>query len=173
MVAEVRMKPDWQNPIHRRLIIGAIVVVVFLFVYVEDWARDFVSFEATLTADAAEPSLRTLRQTRPTEQVELAVRQAARRIKNLHYVGDTVDGNTTTMLFVRTARLLRLNDDVTVRIVDNGTYREISAESRGRLHLGDLGRNTRNVRRLRQELAAVLAGSLPPQLVAGPWPGSE
>lgn len=162
------LTPDWQNPTHRRAIITAIVVVVLAFVFIEDWGRDFVSYEAALSADAEEVSLRPLRETRPTSQCVVGVRQAARRIRNLHYVGDLTDGDTTILNFVRTARLLRVKDDVVVRIENKGTYREIQAESRSRLHLGDLGRNTRNLRRFRQELGAVFSGAVPSPYVLFP-----
>jgi uncharacterized protein (DUF1499 family) len=61
--------------------------------------------------------------------------------------------------FVRTHRLLRIRDDLTVRIEVKGRKQTIETHSAARLGIGDLGRNPRNIRRLYSELEDVLAES--------------
>ena len=88
-----------------------------------------------------------------------AVHWAGKRIKNLKFSGEVSDGDTLILKFVRTHRLLRLKDDVTVRIKRIGREQTIETHSKARLGIGDLGRNPRNIRRLHAELEDVLGES--------------
>ena len=144
-----------------RLALSGAGLVVFLFVYIDDWGRDFRSYEAAIAADAADPMLRPLTTTRSKEEMLEAVRWAARRIRNWEYTGDVESGGSTMLTFVRTNRLLRLKEDIMVRVEDQGERRVVTGASRSRLELGDLGRNPRNLRRLLFELRAVLRGANP------------
>ena len=54
------------------------------------------------------------------------------------------------------ARPFGLHDDVTLRIRDVGARRIVGGRSVSRLHIGDLGRNPRNLRKLLAEIDAVL-----------------
>jgi uncharacterized protein (DUF1499 family) len=144
-----------------RILAVAGSLLLFLVLYVDDWRRDFVSHEARIAADTRDPTLRPLNYPRSSAEVTAAIKMAARRIRNWRFAGEVVDGDTTLLYFVRTNRLLRIKDDVILRVEDRGRRRVVTGESRGRLPLGDLGRNTRNLRRLRHELALVLEGSAP------------
>jgi uncharacterized protein (DUF1499 family) len=144
-----------------RLIVSAAALVVFLVVYIDDWGRDFRSYEAAISTDSADPTLRPLSTTRSKEEMLEAVRWAARRIRNWEYTGDIDDGSSTMLTFVRTNRLLRLRDDIMVRVEDRGDRRVVTGASRSRLEIGDLGRNPRNLRRLLFELRSVLRGANP------------
>jgi hypothetical protein len=96
-----------------------------------------------------------------------AVRQAAFRIGNLDYVGEVADGDRVQLVFVRTNRILRLKQDVVIRIRDVNGRRVVTGESRSRLGVGDLGGNPRTLRRILIELKDVLEGAYPLPGTAG------
>lgn len=141
-------------------------LAIFLALYVDDWGRDFTTTEAVIAAGSADRSLRPLRSERSVRELVLAVRGAARRIRNWEYIGEARDEEAVSVLFERTQRLFRFKDDITIRIVDRGDHRLVTGVSASRWGYGDLGRNPRNLRRLLAELRAVLdgAGSLPGDL---------
>jgi hypothetical protein len=134
-------------------------VLLFLAFYIENWGRDFTAHEASLTADASDELLRPLIVTRPSDEMTAAVKMAARRIRNWEFAGEATDGDATVLYYVRQNRLLRIRDDVVVKIENRGSSRVVHATSRGRLHVGDLGRNPRNLRRFMSELRVVLDGA--------------
>jgi len=147
---------------HRRwlAVAGALAVIAAaLIVHIDDWTRDFVSYEAVIAADSGDSRLAPLVSDRPADDLALALRWAAFRIPDWELVGESTDGNTTLVLFVRTKRLLRLKDDIAIRIEDRGGRRVVTGESRSRLHIGDLGRNPRNLHRILTELRSVLEGA--------------
>lgn len=135
-----------------------VVAVAFFVLYIDDWGRDFTSNHAEISDLSLDETLRPLTSQRSAEDLVLAVKWAARRIRNWEYIGDAEDGKATMIIFVRTHRLLRFKDDITIRVEDRGTERVITGESRSRLGLGDLGRNPRNLRRILDELRSILAG---------------
>ena len=163
MSPRYRGKRRWYGPAGA----GA-AIVLLLAIHIDDWGRDFIRYEATLSAEAAEAILQPegagassdwfTAKLRSSDELVEAVKMAAHRIRNWHYVGEAGHGNTIEILFVRTNRVLRTRDDITIRIEDLGRRRWISGESRSRLRLGDLGRNPRNLRRLLEELRGVLDG---------------
>ena len=125
---------------------------------IEDWRLDFVAREARIE-EGSEYGLEPLVSARSARELAIGLRWAGSRIGNWEYVGRTSDGATTLVVFVRTHRLLRLADDIVLRIEDEGGRRVITGESRGRRAVGDLGRNRRNLRRLLGELRGVLDGA--------------
>jgi hypothetical protein len=150
------------DPRRRRSIqwlIGAGVVLLLFALSLDDWGRDFTGTFAEISADAPQEELRPFASRRSADELTEAVRWAAVRIKNWEYVGDTQVDQTTTLVFVRTSRILRFKDDIIVRIEDRGGERVVTAASKSRSSLGDLGRNPRNLRRLLIELQDVLDGS--------------
>ena len=140
--------------------------LVFLFVYVEDWGRDWTTWEAEISAGAEDPGLRPLTSRRPPDQMVDAVKMAARRIRNWDYVGEAANEDVTLVYFVRTNRLLRIKDDVTIRIERRSGETFVGGDARSRWHVGDLGRNPRSLRRFLAELRVVLDGSVPDRLRA-------
>jgi hypothetical protein len=150
------------NPQSRRWLpwlVGAGVLLLLFALSIEDWSRDFTGTFAEIGSDARQPDLRPFASRRSTAELVEAVRWAAVRIKNWEYVGVTKVDETTTLLFVRTSRILRFKDDIVVRIEDRGTERVVTGASKSRSSLGDLGRNPRNLRRLLTEMQDVLDGS--------------
>ena len=142
-----------------RWLIGAAVVVFLFVVTIDDWGRDLTGTSAEISDDAPQPDLRPFASRRSSAELVEAVRWAALRIKDWEYVGDSTVDETTTLLFVRTSRILRFKDDIFVRIENRGSERVVTAASKSRSSLGDLGRNPRNLRRLLIELQDVLDGS--------------
>jgi hypothetical protein len=150
------------DPKRRRLVkwlIGAGIVLFLFALSIDDWGRDFTGTFAEISDDAPQGDLRPFASRRSADELTQAVRWAALRIKNWEYVGDTKVDETRTLLFVRTSRILRFKDDIVVRIENRGSERVVTAASKSRSSLGDLGRNPRNLRRLLIELQDVLDGS--------------
>jgi len=137
----------------------AVALLVFLFLYIDDWSRDFVSHSASFSPVEAESYVAALGPQRPVHEITEAVKMAAGRIRNWGYVGEAGDGNTTSIVFVRVNRVLRFKDDITIRVEDLGGRWRISGESVSRLGIADLGRNPRNLRRFLEELREVGKGA--------------
>lgn len=135
---------------------AAALLLVWVLLQIEDWGRDLTGYRAQTFPEASDPLLRPLERPEPAEELVDAVKWAAFRVPNVQYVGETSDGDTTLVLFVRTHRLLRIKDDIVMRVEDQGSRRLIGGAAESRLHVGDLGRNPRSLRRLRAELLAVL-----------------
>jgi len=151
---------------NRRFVVPAAVAVgllVFLFLYIDDWSRDFSSSEAFIAADAKDSRLRPLTSNRSAAELAQAVRAAAGRIRSWEYVGEASDEGAARLLFVRTGRLSRLKADIVIRIEDAGRQRRVTGESRSRFSvIGDLGANPRSLRRFLAELRDVLEGARSP-----------
>jgi len=149
-----------RNRKQRRLVIGGVIAVVVLFLYIDDWGRDFIRNEASISEQAEDETLRPLTSTsRSQDEMIEAVKMGARRIRNWSYIGEAEDGDTMLITFERTNRLLRFTDDITIRIEDRDGTRVVTGESHSRIGIGDLGRNPRNLRRLLHEMRTVLDGA--------------
>lgn len=135
---------------------AAALLLVWVLLQIEDWGRDLTGYRAQTSPEASDPLLRPLERPEPADELVEAIKWAAFRVPNVRYVGETSDGDTTLVLFVRTHRLLRIKDDIVVRVEDQGSRRLVSGAAESRLHVGDLGRNPRSLRRLSAELLAVL-----------------
>ena len=139
------------------------LLVFFSFFYVDDWSRDFTTNYAVISEFSADVGLQPLVSDRTAPELVEALRGAGGRIRNWQYTGETSDGETTLVTFVRTSRLFRFKDDITMRIDDRGRERVVTGESRSRIGKGDLGQNPRNLRRILAELRAVLNGAVRPR----------
>ena len=161
---------NWSDPKTRKRLktlgVWAAILIAYVLIGIDDWGRDWVEHEATLRFEPTNryvANLFVLPHGHPN-RVSLsewsdAVQWAGNRIKNLRFSGEAADGDTLILKFVRTHRLLRVKDDVTVRIERNGGEQTIETHSAARLRIGDLGRNPRNIRRLYSELEDVLGES--------------
>jgi hypothetical protein len=161
---------NWSDPaVKGRLKTAAIwaaVGIAYVLLGIDDWSRDWVRHEATLVFEPTGRHVARALAESPIhpDHVSLAewstaVQWAGKRIKNLEFEGEATDGDTAVLKFVRTHRLLRLKDDITVRITSDGHERTIETHAAARLHVGDLGRNPRTIRRLYAELEDVVAES--------------
>ncbi len=161
---------NWSDPKTKKRLrtagIWATIVIAYILIGIDDWSRDWVEHEATLRFEPTRRHVGQLLVAPPGHPNHVsmsewsnAVQWAGKRIKNLEFSGEISDGDTLILKFVRTHRLLRLKDDVTVRIERIGREQTIETHSKARLRIGDLGRNPRNIRRLHAELEDVLGES--------------
>jgi hypothetical protein len=142
----------------RRAVVPA-ALVAWVLVSVEDWGRDFTAYTAEIGQNAPSVALRPLVSARPAAHLAEAARWAAVRVGGYSFAGLTVEGDVTRVALVRTTRPFGLHDDVTIEIRDLGGRRVLTGRSVSRLHIGDLGRNPRNLRRLLSEIDVVLDNS--------------
>ena len=158
---------NWSDPATKRRLrtagIWATIIIAYVLIGIGDWSRDWVEHEATLRFEPTHARVGQLLVAPPGHPNHVsmsewsdAVQWAGKRIKNLEFSGEISDGNSLILKFVRTHRLLRLRDDVTVRVERIGRETTIETHSKARLRIGDLGRNPRNIRRLHTELEDVL-----------------
>jgi hypothetical protein len=146
----------------QRFVKPAVVVILaagWLFATVDDWSRDLEENHAEIRADSTDPDLQPLRSERSAADLAEALKWAARRIGTWEHIGTSQDGSLTVVTFVRRAWFLGPATDVTLRVEDRGRRRIITGESRSRHGFGDLGQNPRNLRRILEELHAVLQGT--------------
>jgi hypothetical protein len=154
-----RQKEIWMRRL-RTAVLVAIPLVLFA-ASIEDWRRDFVANEAEVRVDGDPTRLAPLVTRRPAWQVAEAAKWGAKRIGGFEWIGQGAGGDTIEMQFVRRGRILPFEEDVTVTIRDAGGVRTVTAVSRSRSSLPDLGRNPRNLRRLFEEMRNVLRGAAP------------
>jgi len=161
---------NWSDPETKKRLrtagIWVAILIAYILIGIDDWGRDWVEHEATLRFEPTHRRVAQLLVAPPGHPSHVsmsewsdAVQWAGKRIKNLKFSGEISDGDTLILKFVRTHRLLRLKDDVTVRIKRVGREQTIETHSEARLGAGDLGRNPRNIRRLYSELEDVLSES--------------
>ena len=158
---------NWSDPRTRKRLktagVWAAIGLAYILIGIDDWSRDWVEHEATLRFEPTQRRVGQLLAAPPGHPGHVsmsewsdAVQWAGNRIKNLEFSGEVSDGDTLILKFVRTHRLLRIKDDLTVRVTRDGAMQTIETHSKARLGIGDLGRNPRNIRRLYAELEDVL-----------------
>lgn len=140
------------------LFLGAGVWLIFT---IDDWSRDLTTNYATTSSAAKNPSLRPIEAELPPAELAKLTIAAAREIPGWQFKSQQDSSDEIRLHFVRTTKLMRFKDDITVRIRPvSGEGRqprcEISAESQSRLGKGDLGQNPRNLRELMDKLRIVL-----------------
>lgn len=84
--------------------------------------------------------------------VEQAVKRALARLPRWAYVGSGSGPGGRFVSAVHTTRVLRFEDDVTVRIKREADRTRVSVRSRSRVGTADFGQNARNIRELLAEL---------------------
>jgi len=128
--------------------VGLLVVAL----QVDDWGRDLTTNVAETAPDAAEPLLRPMTVSLTADEVAELVLGAAAALPRWRFVSEEVDNGTRRLRFVRTSRLFRFRDDITVWIDDVGAQRIVRARSASRVGNADLGQNPRNLRALMRAL---------------------
>ena len=132
------------------------LLIVWLAVVVDDWRRDFRVNVAETSSRAADPALRPISTDHSMSDVVDALRRTVLDLENWSWESDISDDSVATVRLVRTTKLFRFKDDITVRVMDDGSERLVHAISRSRVGKGDLGQNPRNLRELFRELHARL-----------------
>lgn len=138
-----------------------LLTLVWLFTTVEDWSRDLTTNFATTSASAKKPSLHPIISDQQPPELADLVATAAEQLPGWELTGREEGPDDTTLQFIRTTRLMRFKDDITVRIrpVSDGQQPakyEVSAESQSRVGKGDFGQNPRNLAELMDTLRNTL-----------------
>ena len=138
-----------------------ILALVWLFATIDDWSRDLTTNFAATSATAKNPSLHPIISDKPSSELADLVVAAAKQLLGWELAVREENGAETTLRFVRTTRVMRFKDDITVHIrpiKSNGDtpHYEISAESQSRVGKGDFGQNPRNLAELMDTLRGLL-----------------
>jgi uncharacterized protein (DUF1499 family) len=138
-----------------------ILGLIWLFVTVDDWSRDLTTNYAATSATAKNPSLHPIITTKPPTELADKVVVAATQLRGWELAAREENGTEITLRLVRTTRLMRFKDDITVRIRpikgnDDAPHYEVSAESQSRVGKGDFGQNPRNLAELMDTLRGLL-----------------
>lgn len=124
-----------------------IISVAIISLYVEDWSRDFTQNTAS-TSDDPKAALPAFHSDLPPAELANHTIAVAGKLPGWHLAKlDEGQGNVT-LRFVRTTRLMRFKDDITVVIQPEDGGSILRADSKSRLGKGDLGQNPRNLREL-------------------------
>ncbi|MCO5166516.1 MAG: DUF1499 domain-containing protein [Planctomycetes bacterium] len=129
-------------------VVGAGAALAAVALQVDDWRRDLTTNHARTAPHATDSRLRPLRTTLDASTVAARVEEVARSLPRWEVVAVERDPGGVTVRLMRTTRLLRFRDDVTVRVAPSGSAWVVTAESRSRVGRGDLGQNPRNLREL-------------------------
>ncbi|MFM7073358.1 MAG: DUF1499 domain-containing protein [Planctomycetota bacterium] len=136
-------------------IIGLTLLVAGSLWQVEDWGRDLTTNSAATDRQHVEPRMRPVFTNLSQLQVADAVKQVAPRLPGwqLVIVGPSssesiIDASGFTAHLVRTTPLFGFQDDVYLTITRQNGMTEVSARSRSRVGVGDLGQNPRNIREI-------------------------
>ena len=133
----------------------------WLVANVDDWSRDLTTNTASTSPDAKNPSLRPISTTASMEILADLVASSAGELPGWELVGRDEAAGEVTLRFVRTTRLMRFKDDITVHIrslpQENAPPgSELAAESKSRLGKADFGQNPRNLRELMDKVRSSL-----------------
>ena len=135
-----------------------LAVGVTVVVQIDDWGRDLGTNVAETRWEAGNPDLRPISADAPLAALADLIAVEGSALSRWTLTGRQVTDSLIELRFVRTTRLFRFRDDITVRVADRGDRREVTAISASRVGHGDLGQNPRNLealfRRLRSRLSA-------------------
>lgn len=130
-------------------IVLSILAVAFAIVslYIDDWQRDFVTSTAA-TVDEPHAALAAHRSDLPPAELANHTIAVVGHLPRWRLVKLDEGHGEVTIRFVHATPLLRLKDDITVRISPDNGGSVLRAESKSRLLKGDFGQNPRNLREL-------------------------
>jgi uncharacterized protein (DUF1499 family) len=137
---------------------AVLAVGVAVVIQIDDWSRDLATNIAETRLDAANPDLRPLSADRSLSSLADLIAVEGSALPRWTLIGRQVTDSLIELHFVRTTRLFRFRDDITVRVADLGDRREVTAISRSRVGHGDLGQNPRNLEELLRTLRSRLSG---------------
>ena len=171
VVAGAGAAPHDRRVLRRIALVCVVVPIVTLLLLVggalwqiEDWGRDLTTNFARTDSRHAHPGLHPVTTEILPRDVADAVRQVAAtlpgwRVVSVHPIGDEtrIEESIWVADLVRTTRLFRFQDDVSLTIVRSDHSTDITAMSRSRVGVGDLGQNPRNIREILGALRVRLA----------------
>jgi uncharacterized protein (DUF1499 family) len=134
------------------LAIVVVASVLVLALQVEDWRRDLVTNVAETDPAHPDPLLRPLTVSLSVPETVALVERSVRSLPRWQVTGANGDSAAAELHLVRTSRLFRFGDDVTVWIDRRAAASVIRARSASRVGKGDLGQNPRNLRQLMQAI---------------------
>ena len=132
--------------------IAAAAILLVLALQVEDWRRDLVTNVAETDPTHPDPLLRSLTVSLTVPEAVALVERSAELLPRWREASVAGDSAAAQLRFVRTSRLFRFRDDITVwvELQDRGSV--IRARSASRVGTGDLGQNPRNLQQLMQAI---------------------
>lgn len=137
-----------------------LLLVIWVVATVDDWSRDLTKNQAATSAEAKRPSLHPIRSQRPPRELADLVIAAANQLAGWEVVKRAHGNEETALHLVRTTRLLRFKDDITVLIRPLPHIQpigsEITAQSRSRVGKADFGQNPRNLAELMDKIRSLL-----------------
>ena len=139
------------SSIFATFVVAAVVVAVGCLVLahqMEDWRRDLTMNVAETDPRDPDPLLRPLEVSLSVGETVVRIESAVSDLPRWQLVDTRADSGTSELRFVRTSRLFRFHDDVTVWVEERGDGSVIRARSASRIGTGDLGQNPRNLREL-------------------------
>lgn len=139
-------------------ILGALAVALAAgtALQIDDWSRDLTTNHASTSRDAPDAALRSIETPVAGDALARVVAETGQEL-GWEVVSSTQTGPAAwTVHLVRTTRLFRFRDDITVTVTDRGATRLLDAGSRSRVGKGDLGQNPRNLRALLERVRAKL-----------------
>lgn len=133
----------------------------WLLFTVDDWSRHLTTNIAATSATAKNPRLRPIETDRPSAELAELISTTARKIPGWEFVTQEKSADVTILHFVRTTRVMRFKDDITVQVrpiagQSSLARWEVSAESKSRIGKGDFGQNPRNLAELMDRLRDLL-----------------
>lgn len=141
-------------------VVVALAVATIVAIQVDDWGRDLVTNVAATAWTATDPDLRPVAVELSPAATAALIASVGDALPRWAFVRRAVTDSMIELQFVRTTRIFRFRDDVTVTVTDHGDHREVNARSASRLGTGDLGQNPRNLRELTRALRARLEGQV-------------
>ena len=146
--------------------LALLLLAGWLVTTVDDWSRDLTNNTASTSPEAKNPSLRPIHSTMPASELADLVAASARELPGWEVVARDETGGEIALHLVRTTRLMRFKDDITVHVrslpsdapsQDNGRARsELAASSKSRIGKADFGQNPRNLVELMDKVRSSL-----------------
>jgi uncharacterized protein (DUF1499 family) len=124
------------------------IVVISVFMRVDDWSRDWTTNFAKLDEASADAGLRPVHLSATPREVGEQIERWSERTSRWKVESLEANDNSVRLHLIHTTPLWRFADDVHVVLNRENGETILNAESRSRIGKGDLGQNPRNLRTL-------------------------
>lgn len=140
--------------------LALLLAACWLLFTVDDWSRDLTTNRASTSPAARNPSLRPIVSTLPASELADRAQASARQLPGWEVAGREEASGEISLRFIRTTRLMRFKDDITVHVrplaAEGEALCEVSAHSKSRVGKADFGQNPRNLAELMDKLRSSL-----------------